>query len=192
MIELIVVIVVLGILAAIVIPNISSIQEDASETTMAADSQNIQVAVDRYQLKELGKYPVVGEQPTVGIPKQVDFTELKPTYLRKVPKYNMNYWIDYQGRLYTSTIENPTDFTQEATGLSWTHVAGAERYLIYEVTGNVTNVVKEVNKETYKDDITGYDPNKVYLISAVDQYGFETAPAKQNAAGNPTPPPESP
>lgn len=192
MIELIVAIVVLGILAAIVIPNISSVQEDASETTMIADNQNIQVAVDMYQLKELGKHPVVGEQPTVGIPKQVDFTELKPTYLRKVPKYNMNYWIDYQGTLYTSTIENPTDFTQEATGLSWTPVAGAETYLIYEATGNVTNVVKEVNKETFKDEITGYDPNKVYLISAVDQYGFQTAPAKSNGTGNTPAPPESP
>lgn len=51
LIELIVVIVVLGILAAIVIPNISSFQDEAREVQLTADARNIQTALDMFQAK---------------------------------------------------------------------------------------------------------------------------------------------
>lgn len=49
LIELIVVIVVLGILAAIVLPNIQSFRKKASNTAKVADLRNIQTAVDMYR-----------------------------------------------------------------------------------------------------------------------------------------------
>lgn len=49
LIELIVVIVVLGILAAIVLPNIQSFRKKANKTAKVADLRNIQTAVDMYR-----------------------------------------------------------------------------------------------------------------------------------------------
>lgn len=51
LIELIVVIVVLGILAAIVIPNISSFQDEARQVQLTADARNVQTALDMFQAK---------------------------------------------------------------------------------------------------------------------------------------------
>lgn len=51
LIELIVVVIVLGILAAIVIPNISSFSKEARETQYTADARNVQTALDLYTAK---------------------------------------------------------------------------------------------------------------------------------------------
>jgi len=51
LIELIVVIAVLGILAAIVIPNISNFQNKARDTQLTADTRNVQTALDMYRLE---------------------------------------------------------------------------------------------------------------------------------------------
>jgi len=52
LIELIVVIAVLGILAAIVIPNISNFQNKARDVQLTADTRNIQTALDMYRLDQ--------------------------------------------------------------------------------------------------------------------------------------------
>lgn len=52
LIELIVVIAVLGILAAIVIPNISNFQNKARDTQLTADTKNVQTALDMYRLDQ--------------------------------------------------------------------------------------------------------------------------------------------
>ena len=52
LIELIVVIAVLGILAAIVIPNISNFQNKARDVQLTADTRNIQTALDMYRLNQ--------------------------------------------------------------------------------------------------------------------------------------------
>ena len=50
LIELIVVIAVLGILAAIVIPNISDFQTQARRVQLTADTRNVQTALDMYRV----------------------------------------------------------------------------------------------------------------------------------------------
>lgn len=105
LIELIVVIVVLGILAAIVIPNISSFQKEAREAQLTADARNIQTALDMYRAKSesgiaepvlLGtdKAPVtfkaVDEKTVEQTLIAVDMSELSPKFLRKTPKYVQN------------------------------------------------------------------------------------------------------
>jgi len=69
LIELIVVIAVLGILAAIVIPNISNFQNKARDTQLTADTRNVQTALDMYRL----------EQPDGAEPILVDGSENKVT-----------------------------------------------------------------------------------------------------------------
>lgn len=51
LIELIVVIAVLGILAAIIVPNISSFTDEARDVQLTADVRNVQTAVDMYRVK---------------------------------------------------------------------------------------------------------------------------------------------
>ena len=50
LIELIVVIAVLGILAAIVVPNISNFQNQARDVQLTADTRNVQTALDMYRI----------------------------------------------------------------------------------------------------------------------------------------------
>lgn len=113
LIELIVVIAVLGILAAIVIPNISNFQNKARETQLTADVRNLQTALDMYRLDTADgvsepliknadvAIKVVATQELVDGEKVaidakydtfqlLDVNGLYPTYLRKAPKYVIN------------------------------------------------------------------------------------------------------
>lgn len=57
LIELIIVIAIIGILASIVIPNISDFSIKAKDTRRMADIRNVQTAVDMYYAKNNGEYP---------------------------------------------------------------------------------------------------------------------------------------
>lgn len=57
LVELIVVIVVISILAAIVMPNIADIKSKAKTSALIADSKNIELAVDIYVMQNKDKYP---------------------------------------------------------------------------------------------------------------------------------------
>lgn len=61
LIELIIVIVVLGILAAIVIPNIGNVKDNATYVAVKSNQSAVQMAIDRYSLDHSGNLPVVGE-----------------------------------------------------------------------------------------------------------------------------------
>lgn len=193
LIELIVLIVVLGILAAIVIPNISSFKEEAKETAMASDGRNIQTAIDIYQLDNNGKYPTIGEhKPTLGQPSTIDIHSLKPEYIRGLPKNEgMYFWVDYQGKVYNSTLDNPLDFEQKASNLSWTINEGASGYDIYEVVKGTTGTSKSTKVILVGENIKegsfipkGYREEITYLISVVDQYGFNAAPVAEGYTGS--------
>lgn len=51
LIELIVVVVVLGILAAIVVPNISDFSKEAKETSLEVECKTVESAIDRYAIQ---------------------------------------------------------------------------------------------------------------------------------------------
>ena len=56
LVELLIVIVVLGILAAIVVFGVSSFRSDATNSACKSDKKNLEVAAQAYNAKE-GKYP---------------------------------------------------------------------------------------------------------------------------------------
>ena len=112
LIELIVVIAVLGILAAIVIPNISNFQNKARDVQLTADTRNIQTALDMYRLDQPDGVSepilVVGSEEeseeviitatqeydsegnivdTKKYYRVLDLEKLYPNYLRQIPKY---------------------------------------------------------------------------------------------------------
>lgn len=85
LVELLIVIVVLGILAAIIIPNIASFSDEAKQTRLVADLRNTQTAVDNYHLK-LGEYPTVDGKKPVFVNEPVVWDKLVHDYLRQEPK----------------------------------------------------------------------------------------------------------
>lgn len=197
LIELIAVIVVIGILAAIVIPNISSFKEEASVTAMVADGRNLQTAVDLYQLDHNGDFPTIKDEdstkPILGLPQGVDFNSLYPAYIRDLPQAkNIYYWIDYQGQFYYSTIDNPNNFVQGDSGLTWTANEKATGYTLYEVESKTTGsskkvTLKEINElsgETNSFIPDNYSQEKQYFINVVDEYGNEAPPVKSGYKGS--------
>lgn len=193
LIELIVVIVVLSILAAIVIPNISSFQEEAEETAILSDARSLQTSVDMYMLKNNGKTPTK-ETPTIGNPQTVEVYGLQPEFLRDLPKTKRaKFWLDHNNTVWASIVDAPEKVDYSAGKLTWETVEGAELYKVYKSEDSVTASVKSPKGIKFIDDIvpvTGLFQEKsvptliegTYLVSAVDKFGFESAPTKVKSA----------
>ncbi len=58
LIELMIVVVIIGILAAIAIPNFIAMQDRAREGSLKANMHSIQLAIEDYAVKNTGSYPV--------------------------------------------------------------------------------------------------------------------------------------
>lgn len=189
LIELIVVIVVLGILAAIVIPNISSFKEEAEETAILSDARNIQTAVDMFMLKNDGRTPTK-DTPTLGNPQIVETYGMKPDYLRDLPKTKRaKFWLDQNNTVWASMVDAPTNVDYVAGKVTWDTVDGAELYKIYKSEDATTASIKKAKGMKFIDDVTpneGENPSKelpalatgTYLVTAIDKFDFESAPTK--------------
>lgn len=194
LVELLVVIVVIGILAAIAIPNISQFQSESKQAAILSDGRNIQTATDAYQLKNFGSLPILeDESPKIGMPRSVDFSKLKGTYLRKPPSYGGVYFqIDYSGRVYHSLLDSPNDFEQGVSGLSWTPDEKAASYSIYQLLKPVSGAVSSEHVRLLGTIDGGegsytpkhYNQDSTYLISGIDLYGFESAPVVEGYQGS--------
>lgn len=188
LIELIVVIVVIGILAAIVVPNISSQQKEATKTAVVSNVRNLQTSVDMYSLKNNGAYPV-DDLPEVGFPEPINFELIQPKYTRTIPKKDkMKYWIDYQGRVWASSVDSPKDIVESETKLVWSEVEDAEKYNVYEINAGTTSAIDNNPQLKYiqtvdTGEFTTDTATKEYAVSSVDAEGFESPPAKVGYVG---------
>lgn len=95
--ELIIVIVILAILAAIVMLNISDWQMKARESAALANEREVQGAVDRYFL-DYGLYPTT-PQPTKDNPQLVEWEKIVPDYIRNKPKGDFIVRVDENGKV---------------------------------------------------------------------------------------------
>lgn len=185
LIELVVVIVVIGILAAIVIPNISSFKEDAKEKAIIADTRNIQTAVDFFVLKNEGNTPTK-DIPALGDPQIIETYAMRPDYIRNLPKTEgVKFWLDENNTVWGSTVDAPQNVNYEEGQVTWDTVEGAVTYKIYKTSTNVSSSVRSAKKLEYIGktvSVKGSSQSKelpslefgTYLVSAVDQYGFES------------------
>ena len=65
LIELMIVVVIIGILAAIAIPNFISMQDRAREGSVKANMHAFQLAVEDFAVKSMGIYPVAADAAAV-------------------------------------------------------------------------------------------------------------------------------
>ena len=84
LIELLVVIIILGILATIVIVNVSTARSSAVSRACQTDAVNIRQALDQYSIDNNGLFPVATSGATSYVTANLSST-LKPTYLRSIP-----------------------------------------------------------------------------------------------------------
>lgn len=197
LIELIVVIVVLGILAAIVIPNVSSFKEEAIRSEIASNIKNLQTASDRFSLESNGQKPSI-LNPTVENPQRVSNKLIYPKYISKKESDRGFYWVDHRGEVWGSTVEAPSRIHISGEKISWEAVPNAKSYQIYgakdvELSGSVDG-------KTYKYDslatvsntkgtlilhqeIPNAENYEYLLVSTVDKYGFSSVPTGEGYYG---------
>ena len=65
LIELMIVVVIIGILAAIAIPNFVAMQDRAREGSVKANMHSFQLAIEDFAVKNTGTYPVAGDDAAV-------------------------------------------------------------------------------------------------------------------------------
>jgi prepilin-type N-terminal cleavage/methylation domain-containing protein len=65
LIELMIVVVIIGILAAIAIPNFISMQDRAKEGSVKANMHTVQLAIEDFAVQNDGTYPVGGDDAAV-------------------------------------------------------------------------------------------------------------------------------
>jgi type II secretion system protein G len=65
LIELMIVVVIIGILAAIAIPNFISMQDRAKESSVKANMHTVQLAIEDFAVQNDGTYPVAADDAAV-------------------------------------------------------------------------------------------------------------------------------
>lgn len=65
LIELMIVVVIIGVLAAIAIPNFIEMQDRAREASVKANMHTVQMAIEDFATKSQGTYPVAADAATV-------------------------------------------------------------------------------------------------------------------------------
>lgn len=190
LIELIVVIVVLGVLAAIVIPNVSSFKEEAIRSEITSNTKNLQTASDRYGLKNNGIFPVTLSS-SIETPQRVEEERLFPTYLSKKSSERGLYWLDHSGTVWGSMVDAPSRVHVEGNTINWEAVPGARGYQLYGA--NEVNVKGSLTEKTYRyvplakvgnengtlileHEVANSANYDYLLVGSIDRFGFSSVP----------------
>ncbi len=160
LVEMLIVIVIIGILAAALIPRLTGIQGRARDVARKADLQQISTALSTYNLDK-GGYPVVwghltNAANTVALVSQTDF------------KYAE---IPFQA-FSTALPAAPTSVTNAAT-VWWTRVQDTLGDLVY--LGIMKSLPVETNDVKKPYSYSVYNAWKVFALMSVNEWGWKNA-----------------
>ena len=151
LVEILIVVVILGILAAIVIPQFTSASETARASSLVSQLQTIRSQIELYQVQHNGNYPTVAQLNDTTTPWSVMVSETDETgsmtatdtpfgpYLRKAPA----------NPFFTADATTVTDISggdsYAATGWGYNPNTG-------EVKAMVPNTVDDATLSTFDQD----------------------------------------
>lgn len=186
LIEMVVVIVVLGLLTAIVVPNLDNVKRGARHTAVVSDVRELQRAVDGYALRNNGALPADGV--TTLKPKPLDYRLLQPDQIRNRPQTEgAFYWVDAWGTVWGSLVDSPSPTVVSGDRIEWEPVVGAKAYRIYQLGNRVVGSIPQTPMmrvtETRSNFYGDVEPGKTYLVSSIDKEGLESAPTGSGYLG---------
>lgn len=199
LVELVSVIVVLGILAAIVMVNVGNSKDKATASYLKSNIHELQLVVDRYYMEE-ENYPTA-LAPTVDTPREIDLERLRPEYIHSKRLYEklkeQRYWVDVNGRVWGSVLKLPRKVIQRQDGVEFSSVAGARYYEIIGVkkkspSGDLRTVrmktlgfVSQVGDGMIRAKSEAKEQGKYdyLLVSVHDKFGVQTAPTANGGEG---------
>jgi prepilin-type N-terminal cleavage/methylation domain-containing protein len=107
LIELLIVIVVLGILAAIVVFSLTGVAGQSKQAACTSDAKSVEVAVDAYEAANSGAIPASVAALTTADAQGI-------TYLHSAPSTNNGYTISIDGSGNVQVAPTPPDTTPTA------------------------------------------------------------------------------
>lgn len=185
LIELIVVVVVIGILTAIVVPNVGSQRKEADRSAVESNINSLQTSIDHYAMKHDGIPPTKG-RAILGKPEPLDFERLYPAYIRGLPKVKgVKHWVDLDGTVWSSRADAPTGVSFTEGTLSWDASAGAASYEVALFDPNTsTGDASRARYRLVQSIESGPDPRvselpdvkgeQEYLVRSIDDLGLKT------------------
>lgn len=190
LIELMMVIVVIGILAVIVVPNIKDTKNEAEYTSMLVNLNNIQTSVDMYRIKTNGDLPSINP-PKEFIPQPIDFSKIVPTELRNKPKLeDVYYWVDVRGKVWSARVDSPSNVRVENGELTWDEVDDASYYEVFEVMNSKNNVTSAIQSYSNLKTMGVVEESnfpvlsgRSYVVVAYDINDFPSAPSGEGYSG---------
>ena len=118
LIEILIVVVILGILAAIVIPQFSSASQEASISSVRSQLQTLRSQVELYRVQQ-GDFPEDGTIPGSGTAGTGGFAALvSEKYLQRLPEVPANWTLTLAGGDVTASYSG-TDLPEEIDPATW-------------------------------------------------------------------------
>jgi len=153
LVEILIVVVILGILAAIVIPQFTSASESAKASSLVTQLQSLRSQLELYQLEHNGDYPA---QATFWA-QITEITELDGT----TPEAGDDEYGPYLRKEVTNPFENSITIVGDTTGEVDTGAAAGVGFIYNEDTGEIKAVLvaakaTDVNLDPLDGDVLTY------------------------------------
>jgi len=141
LVEILIVVVILGILAAIVIPQFTSASETAKASSLVTQLQTIRSQLELYQVQHNGDYPDLSAVPTGGTSVWDQLTET--TDITGALATSGTTYGPYLQKPPVNPFEDSSTVNQAASGTSLPSASSGDGWVYNMSTGEIEAVVEE-------------------------------------------------